>query len=297
MLSSLKKIISLRQNAELAAADIPALMMQAHAIAQNIHHGVHLKKKEGQGEEFRQYRDYILGDRPQDIDWKQSAKTDHVFIKQKELQISRNTFFWCSNDKGMNFSSQKKLKTKLETSQIMTLALALLMIRSNEQVGYFGDFKAGHSENQIQNIGFHLIEKSQPHSLPVVQNFSIPRNSSFVAIGDFLSPLEEIADCFEHISLRGVRSLIIQILDPSEIDLEFEGRIRFEGLSSKEQEVIDYIPSIKEEYQERIYRHIDGLKSMCRQYGWHYFLHVTNHQIDDTLETLWQRLETEKLRT
>lgn len=298
MLSSLKKIISLRQNAEIAVSDIPALMMQAHAIAQNIHHGAHLKKKEGLGEEFFQYRNYIIGDRLQDIDWKQSAKTDHIFIKQKELQISRKTFFWCADDKGMKFSSHRKLKTKQEIAQILTLALALLMIRSNEQVGYFGDLKTGHNEKQIQNIGLHLVENSYPHTLPPVQDFSIPRNASFVAIGDFLSPLDDINDTFEQISLRGVRSLIIQVLDPSEINLTFdEGRIHFEGISSNEHEIIDHIASIREEYQKRIYAQIDGLKSLCRKFGWHYFLHITDSPIDDTLESLWQRLEAENLRS
>lgn len=297
MLAGFKKIISLRQNAEMAAADLPALMMQARIIAQNIHHGLHPKHKEGTGEEFWQFRDYVSGDRPQDIDWRQSGKTDHIYIRQKELHITKKTFFWCASDRGMNYSSQKKIPTKSETAQIICLALALLMARANEQIGYFGDLKTGHNEAHIQNLGLAMTTEKKNYSLPSVMEFSIPRNSSFVAVGDFLSPLEEIENRFSQLSLRGIHALVIQVLDPSELELDFEGRIQFQGTKTQDQEIIDHITSVREEYQERIKTQISGIKNLCRKNGWHYVLHNTRDNIGDMLSELWQHLEAENLRS
>lgn len=296
MLAGLKKIITLRQNAEMAAADLPALMMQARLLAQSIHHGEHPKRKDGSGEEFWQYREYVQGDRPQDIDWRQSGKTDHIYIRQKELHITRKTFFWCASDRGMAYSSDKKLATKQETAQIICLALALLMARANEQIGYFGSPKTGHNETHLQNLGLAMTTEKKHFSLPPVNEFSIPRSASFVAAGDFLSPLNEIEKNFEQLSTRGAQSLIIQILDPSELALDFDGRIQFEGLQAQDKEIIDHIPSVRDEYQDRIKAHLAGLQNLCRKYGWHYVLHSTQDNIGDMLAALWQHLEAENMR-
>lgn len=295
MLDSLKKIIKLRQSAEHAASALPSLMIEARNIANNIHHGEHAKRKEGAGEEFWQFRDYVQGDRLQDIDWRQSGKTDHIYIRQKELHVTRKTFFWCAGDKGMEFTSSRKYPHKHEAAQIITLALALLMTRAQEQIGYFGDSKTGCSAHSIEKIGMNLITQD-PQSLPHAHEFALPRNASFVAVGDFLSPLDQIRNCFETISSRGAQSLIIQTLDPSEINLDFNGRIQFEGIDKKDKEIIDHIPSIRDEYQHRIHEHIEGIKELCRKFGWRYVLHTTDQSIDMMLSQLWQDIQAQRIK-
>ena len=74
--------------AERDAAHLPDMQLRAEKAAQSIFNADHNQHKTGTGEKFWQYREYIFGDRPQDIDWRQSAKGDRIYIRQKEWQTT-----------------------------------------------------------------------------------------------------------------------------------------------------------------------------------------------------------------
>lgn len=290
MLAALKKIITLRGHAEMAVAGIPSLMIEADKIANSIHHGEHARRKSGTGVNFWQFRDYESGDRPQDIDWRQSGKTDHIYIRQKEMMVTRKTYLWCASYKGMDFTSQKNLRSKHETAQILTLAIAIAMTRAGEQVGYFGDLKTGHNDGAIRHIGA-MLAGAAPDELPPVHDFILPRNASFVAVGDFLISPDALEETIKSMAGRGANGLIVQVLDPAEIEFSFQGRIQFEGVSAQDKEIIDHIPSVRDEYQVRINTHIARIEEICARYGWHYCLHRTDTPPQDTMQNLWHILQ------
>lgn len=294
MAFSLKNLIGLRRGAEDVAAALPAMMIEAQRIAHNIHHGEHAQRKSGMGEKFWQFRDYAPGDRPQDIDWRQSAKGDHIYTRERELHSTQKTFFWCASDRGMSYKSRPSLQTKQECAQILALALALLTVRGEEQIGAFGDLLTGRSERAVQKIGVSFLEHKKEERLPPINGFSLPRFSSFVAAGDFLSPIEEIEERFSQLAVSNVNAVLIQVLDPSEIYLDFNGRVEFEGMAQSEHETIDYVPSVRETYQERLRAHNSALEALCKKYGWHYILHRTDTDMGTSLWTLWQNLQSER---
>ena len=288
----LKDILQLRLEAERQTAALPALMLEAQRIAASLTHGEHARRKAGTGQKFWQYRDYIPGDRPQDIDWRRSARSDDVLIRQKELETTQKTFFWSAGYEGMNFASVPNLRTKHECSLIISLALALLLMQAEEQIGVFGDTKTGRSENRLERITQRLSDTARGETLPQADHFSLPRHSILIQCGDYLSPLAEIESCFSKIAATVERSLVIQILDPAEIDLTYKGRVRFEGLTPDEKETINHVPSIREEYKSRMDAHIDGLRNICKRHHWLYILHRTDDDLATTLATIWQLANT-----
>ncbi len=284
----LSQIDKLREQAEHSTLSLPALMIKSEKIADNIIHGEHAKRKSGSGEKFWQFREYDPSDRPQDIDWRQSAKGDQVFIKQKEWQITRKVFLWCAGGKSMDFSSNPDHFTKQETAQIIALSIALLLRKAKEQIGIFGETRTGRSEETINRISSFLFQRPEfEEYLPSEHNLTMPRHAYFIGIGDFLSPIEEIEHCFKSLNNQTQNAFIIQILDPAEIELNYTGRIRFKGVDNT-QEVVNHVSSIREEYNQRIKDHIDAVKSLCHFYGWHYVLHITNDDIEDTLRNIWE---------
>lgn len=295
-MESLKNFLHLRREAERASASLPALVMAADKIASSVFHGDHSQRKTGTGEKFWQFREYSAGDRPQDIDWRQSGKTDEIYIKQKEWQTSQKTYLWCASDKGMDFSSSRRLRTKKENARILTLALALLLTRAEEQVGFFGDNKTGRSERTLQKIGQLLLDDSASNSLPASHIFSLPMSCSFIAVGDFLSSMPDIESCFSNIAANVHNALLVQILDPSELDLNFEGRVLFENTGDGKKEIINHVPSIRAEYQERINSHIAAIKMMCRERSWIHVLHRTDEDLKNTLNLIWMRISTGQVR-
>ncbi len=144
----------LRRRAEDEAARLPPLMTAAQNAAQTIRSGEHAKRRAGTGEKFWQFRDYQAGDRPQDIDWRQSGKGDRVFVRQKEWQTAQTALFWCGGGPGMAWRSNPKLQTKREAALTMSLAMSLLLTQGGEQVGLLaGGMNAGRSELALETIG------------------------------------------------------------------------------------------------------------------------------------------------
>ncbi len=288
----LRDILKLRHEAEREICTLPALMMAAEKISGSILHGVHSQGKSGAGEEFWQFREYQDTDCPQDIDWRQSAKSDTIFTKQKEWQTTQKTYIWCASGSSMDYSSSNKIYNKQAVAQITSMSLALLLRRSEEQVGLFGDLKTGNSEDKMQKIANILLNKSNIEAiLPNSTDFTLPNHSPFIGIGDFLSPIGEITDNFARISHSAKAGFIIQILDPAEIELPYNGRVEFKTSHGKDGNIINNVASIRAEYKTRISEHINQVKALCDDLGWHYILHKTDSDITQTLKDIWSIIE------
>lgn len=291
-----KQFFSLRQNAERVSESLPALQAIAEKAVAGILHGDHAQSKPGTGEKFWQYRDYVPGDRPQDIDWRQTAKTDHVFIRQKEWQTTQSAIFWCSQHPSMQFVSSKKLPPKIEAARVLTLALGLLMTRAGEQIGAFGSRKTGRSASAVQDVGIKITEDiHSTASLPDAKLYDLPRHAFFVQTGDFLDPLEDIERCFKQFSGQSAGGFVIQILDPAEMDLPYDGRVLFQNSPENARQQIDNVASVRAAYQARIQDHIELLRQLCKEQHWHYILHRTDTAYSQTLADIWVTMSHEHL--
>lgn len=273
----------LRQNAQDSVADLPALRDAAAQVAAHILHGAHGQKKAGGTEKFWQFREYNEADRPQDIDWRQSGKGEHIYVREKELQTPQSVYFWANRAAGMDFKSNGALHSKLEAAQILSLALAMLLQRGEERVGIIGQSRAGNSEDALDRVGRMLLE-DETLALP---EGNIPSKSTLVFCGDFLLPLEEIETSFAPFSGKNSHGIVVQTLDAAERDLPFDGNVVFED-SSDAHHKVDNVASIRIAYQEKMAAHIAGIEKLCASYGWAHVLHVNDTPIEETLTRIWE---------
>lgn len=293
-MNAIHYIEKLRGRAEDAIMSLPALMLKSEKIADNILHGEHGKRKSGTGDEFWQFREYHNTDRPEDIDWRQSAKGDQVFTKQTEWHVTRKIFFWCAGGETMNFSSDKTILKKQESAQILCLSLALLLRKNHEQIGIYGQRRTGRSEKAVENIAQHLFARNTTNEvLPETTALTHPQHAIFIGVGDFLSPIEDIERHFAELSKQTQNALIIQTIDPAELELSYTGRVRFNEANTyaANSEVINNVKSIREAYKQRISAHIASVKSLCAENNWHYVFHRTNEDITDTLKAIWETVD------
>ena len=72
----------IRHEAELAAARLPPLMVAAERVAATVQQGVHGRRRVGMGDAFWQFRRYEPGDPVRRIDWRQSGKSDKLFVQE-----------------------------------------------------------------------------------------------------------------------------------------------------------------------------------------------------------------------
>ena len=122
--SSLSRNGNLQYEAEALGASLPPLLVDAERLASAVSLGVHGRRKAGMGESFWQFRRYRPEDSSTAIDWRQSAKSQHLFVREREWEAAQSVWFWCDASPGMQFASGQV--TKAERAKLIALALASL---------------------------------------------------------------------------------------------------------------------------------------------------------------------------
>lgn len=283
-------MFGLRAAAESARGNLPSLLMGAEKAAAAVRLGEHAQRRTGNGEKFWQFREYMPSDRPQDIDWRQSGRGDRVFVRQKEWQTTQTALIWCQRNDGMHYASRTILQTKHEAAATISLALAILMTGAGELVGTLdGSLRPGKSEATLQSLGEKLLEPDIaeiPHAL----SHEPPRHATIILAGDFLAPLDQTEHAVHALADRTDNILLVQILDPAEMNLPFRGRVIFEHGDGAIRHHITNVDSVRESYQQKINAHIEDLKALCHHHGWHYAQHITDQDAATTVLGLWQTI-------
>lgn len=268
--------------------DIPDLMLQAEAIVNAIvSDGGHAHKQAGPGENFWQFRPYEPQDRPQDIDWRQSAKNDGLYIRDKEKQNAQTVYIWCAHGPSMDYQSDNTHPIKQTTAHLICLCLALLVIRKYDKVAILGSELKPSSSLQTFYKHAEYLENAPPQDLGALNQYTIQKNSTLLCIGDFLEDSAFIEKALSSVSHIKNTCHLIQVLDPAEITLPFEGRITFQDSAHDTVTTIDHIGSIRDTYQERIQTHLQTIKSLCEKQTWLYHLIQTDDMLADHVLKIW----------
>ncbi|MBX7145959.1 MAG: DUF58 domain-containing protein [Alphaproteobacteria bacterium] len=279
--------IILQQQSEKITEKIPSLLLMANKVAAAILQGLHGKKRSGIGEAFWQFRQYQLGDSPRHIDWRKSAKTESLYIKEKEWSVTQTIWLWCDVSDSMNYHSLIKLPSKKERAQLILLALAILFARSGEKIALLGSsFKPNIGRYAVHNIAKELMNYKN-NQLDLFSNLS--KNSQVILIGDFLQDLNDLEKECQVLANKNIKVYLIQIIDPVEEELPFEGRIQFQDMEQDKKVMFERVQSIREQYQKKFYSHRAQIQQLAQKWGWDFLIHRTDHRPEMILLTLYQQ--------
>jgi uncharacterized protein (DUF58 family) len=335
-LSPVQGAYNLRQRAEQLAATLPPLLVAAERVAATVVQGVHGRRRVGQGETFWQFRHYEVGDLPQIIDWRQSAKTDHIFTRQMEWEAAQSAWIWRDTSPSMDWRSTEALPTKRQRADLLSLALAALLVRGGERVSLLGSgLRPASGRGALTRLA-NAIALGDPagpalaaasrspangpaagedggkdggkdggggpaahpavHPLDLPPVLPLPRHGQLVLIGDFLAPLAEIDAIVGEYAERGLKGHILQLLDPAEVSLPFTGRVRFEGLEDEQSWLLSRVEPVREDYRARLSAQEEGLKDLTRNVGWNFSLHCTGRPPQNALLALYGALSEPRRR-
>ncbi len=277
--------------AEQLAAQLPPLLVASERVAATVSQGVHGRRRVGQGETFWQFRRYGFGDSTQLIDWRQSAKSQPVFVRETEWEAAQTVWLWRDGSPSMSYQSADSLPSKIERADLLLLALASLLVRGGEHVALLGTGMTPASGRGMLLRLWSMIEaqdleaETRQGSLPSLE--TLPRYSRVVMIGDFLSPLEETRESIGAFANQGVRGHLVQVLDPAEETLPFSGRIRFDGMEDEGDVLIGRVESMRGDYQKALGRHNQGVEALAKSFGWSYTIHHTDRSPEASLLALY----------
>ncbi|HUN47428.1 MAG TPA: DUF58 domain-containing protein [Stellaceae bacterium] len=282
---------TLKHRAEELAAQLPPLLVEAERVAVTVSQGVHGRRRVGQGETFWQFRQYEPGEPAQRIDWRESARSERLYVRETEWEASESVWIWRDTSPSMSYSSEASHPTKRYRADLIALALAALLIRGGERVTLLGSGLTPAAGNATLNRLALLIERAGGAPGPSLPGFEpLPRYGQLVMIGDLLSPLGEIEALARRFAALGVKGHLLQVLDPVEETLPFEGRVRFEGLENEDTLLMARVETIRGQYEERLQRHREGLAALAQMLGWSFGMHRTDRPATTALLTLYGAL-------
>ena len=279
----------LRDRAEHVAAALPPLLVAAERIAATVAQGVHGRRRVGPGETFWQFRQYQPGDPASRIDWRESGKSQRLYVRETEWEAAQSVWLWRDPSPSMDYTSAGYIAgagwpTKRDRAELILVALASLLIRGGERLTLIGSGLAPTTGRVALTRLVHLLERAPDQepatdagTAPGVPAFEpLPRAGQLVLVGDFLAPLASVNAAVARFAGAGLKGHLLQIADPAEEDLPFAGRVRFEGVEERDEIVIGRVETIREDYAERFRRHKEGLAEIARAVGWTLGYHRTD---------------------
>ncbi len=283
-------LLRLRERAERLGERLPALLVEAERVASTVAQGVHGRRRTGTGETFWQFRLYQPGDDARSIDWRQSARaTQHHFVREQEWEAAESVWIWCDRSPSMRYRSPAVAETKEDRGLLLTIALAVLLLRAGERVAPLGtgDPPRG-GRFGLDALCRGLAMPASDATLPPV--LRLPRHARLVLISDFLAPADRWREIMGRYTGLGLRAAVLQITDPAEEELPFEGRILFEGPEREGRHLIGNVREVRSRYRRLFAAHRDDLRRLCLSRGWRFATHRTDRTAAAGLLTLYQML-------
>ncbi|WP_375458148.1 DUF58 domain-containing protein [uncultured Enterovirga sp.] len=258
------------------AARMPRLILEARRVAASLAHGIHGRRRAGPGETFWQFRPFVAGESAARVDWRRSGRDDRLYVREREWESPHAIWLWMDRSASMAFRSDLAQVSKVERAFVIGLALADTFVDGGERVGLLGLSNPSASRRIAELCAQTLVahEDDLDQDLPPPQPVS--RQNEVVMVGDFLSPIPEIAACVEAISARGARGHLVMVIDPVEESFPFDGEAVLHDLEAGLVLRIGDAVSWGRAYRDRIRQHRDALQELVRRRGWTLTLHHTD---------------------
>jgi len=287
-----RSVLSREAEAQGLADRLPELLIEASRVSMTVAHGIHGRRRAGPGETFWQFRQFESGDARQTIDWRRSASSDHLYVREREWEAAHTVWLWPDISPSMDFRSELSSVTKRDRGLVLAFALAELLVRGGERVGLMGLTPALASRRATtriaETVAAHANDPNFAQSLPPPARIS--RFSGVILLSDFLDPVEQIEPRLAELAGNGVSGHIVQVMDPAEETLPYEGRAEFRGLEGQERWIADRVESLRPQYQARLNAHRARLEEAARSLGWSFLVHHTDRSAVEPLLTLVMRL-------
>jgi len=284
-------VAHLRTRAQEEASRFPALLARAEQLAGTVLLGDHGRRRAGLGDDFWQYRSLQPGDSYRQIDWRRSGRGDEQFVREREWQIAQSVQVWVDPGASMRFSSHKNLPSKADRARLVALAASVLLIRGGERVGLTGwQLPPRRGTAQTLRLAEYFSEEGEDDYAKPEARGMLP-HAKALFVSDFLGDVEPVEAALTKAADRGVRGVLLQVLDPAEEAFPFDGRTIFESVNKSLSHETLKAGDLRETYLQRLAERKARLDAICRLTGWQHFTHHTDQTAQSALLWVYRALD------
>src|SRR5256885_5365446 len=191
------------------AASMPRLILEARRVAATVIHGLHGRRRAGPGENFWQYRRFVSGEPASRVDWRRSARDDHLYVREQEWEAAHTVWIWPDRSPSMMFASPIVWGTKLDRALVVAFALAEVLVEGGERVGLPGLMRPSASRNIIERMAETIVhDPTERASLP--PSFAPSPQSEIVLLADLWSPIADVHRTIAQLSPNGAHGHVVR---------------------------------------------------------------------------------------
>ena len=274
-----------------AMRKLDSFTLRSRYVVEGFQSGGHASPLKGTSVEFNDYRQYVKGDNLRNLDWKVFGRTDRYYIKQFEEETNLRVQVIVDGSGSMGYASPGNL-TKYDYACHVAAALGYLVSKERDSLGVtiydneirqhvparsgkrhlrvFLERLAGHEPKHRTETGKAL------HALAEM----LSRRGLIVLLTDLFDDPEAVFGALAHFRKKMHDVILLQILDPVELDLSIGRMAEFIDLETGEKLEID--PSAARlAYKQELQKLIDQCREKCAVLNVDFRLVTTEQSFED----------------
>jgi uncharacterized protein (DUF58 family) len=256
-------------------AQIEGLELRARRIVEGYVSGMHHSPYHGFSIEFAEHREYVPGDDLRYVDWKVFGKSDKIYLKQYEEETNLLCYLALDVSQSMLYRSDKAALSKLEYAQCVAAAVAHLVLQQQDSVG-LATFdrevrslvRASSNPSHLKQL-LHVMEQSsaveKTNTGPIFHELAerLKKRGVLIVLSDLFDDVPTMLAGLKHLRHRRHDVIVLQILDPAELEFPFQDATLFKGLEAEPQIMADP-RALRKAYQEEFGRFLTEVQQGCR---------------------------------
>jgi uncharacterized protein (DUF58 family) len=271
------------------AASLPRLMLESRRIAATVIHGLHGRRRSGSGENFWQYRRFMSGEPARRVDWRRSARDNHLYVREQEWEAAHTVWIWPDRSPSMAFASALAAENKLERTLVIAFALAEILVEGGERVGVPGLMRPTASRNVIDKFANAVLhDTAERSSLP--PGFAPAPLSEVVLLSDFWSPISDFSHMLAQLSGAHARIHVVQVVDPAEETFPYSGRVEFLEPEGSGSVTAGRAETWRSDYLEKLTAHRDAMREEAQRVQASFIIHRTDRPASELVLALHARM-------
>ena len=267
--------------------------LRARLIVEGFLIGMHRSPYHGFSVEFAEHRQYFPGDDIGNIDWKVYGRSDRLYIKQYEEETNLKAYILIDASKSMGFKRDGSV-SKLEYAAYLAAGLTYLMMKQQDATGLaiydesVRRFYEPHLTYSYMKLLLSELSGLQPNAKTSTANAlsslaeRIKRRGLIIVISDFFDDTRSVITALKHFRHRKNEVIAFQVLDDSELNLDFPADAVFTDLETGER-MPTQVSAVRSAYKKAVNTFVHDLKSRCFENDIDYSLLSTSTPFDKAL--------------
>lgn len=254
-------------------ADLGSMELRARLVVEGFITGLHRSPFHGFSAEFSEHRQYRSGDDLKHIDWKIYGRSDKFYVKQYEDETNLRCTVCVDTSASMNYASEGNI-SKFQYASYLAAALSYMILQQRDAAGlalYNTDihtfFPARSKRSYISEL-LKSLSATTPSSTTSTATAlhhiaeRLSRRGLVVVISDFFDDPDQILSALSHFRHDQHDVLVMQVMDPREIDFAFGDASVFKDVETAA-EITTQPIHIQKSYQRSVAEFCETIRMGC----------------------------------